>query len=300
MRRPSMRLRIAAAIASLSVSVSLSGCAIGDSGGGNNGVSGGEPPIRQMLAVDDLRTFSLPLDPYQLTQANQINSSKAQKILVEQCMSRFGFQFQFPPGPNPAVVGYERRYGMSDAKAASERGYHIPPQAELENPDLSPAAIGVLQGEGQSSYRGQQVPEGGCAQEADERLSAGAPQVSNERLGTNLSMESYDQTLSDSRVQKAFDEWSACMKRDGHDYADPTKAMNDPAFATPAATPREILVATTDVSCKKETNLINIMASVETAYQKRALEANAEALTAVKQKLTTREKNAAAILAAGS
>ncbi|MEU9505368.1 hypothetical protein AB0D32_03675 [Micromonospora sp. NPDC048170] len=253
-----------------------------------------------MLSVDDLRTFSLPLDPYRLSDLNLVNSSKAKKGLVEQCMSRFGFQYRVPQEPQPVVVGYERRYGMADRKSASERGYHVPPEAELEHPELAPAALAVLLGNGQSVHGGQEVPEGGCTQEAEKRISVGAPQIPNERLGIDLSMESYDKTLSDSRVQKAFADWSACMKRDGRNYTDPFKAVNDPQFTTPTATPQEILVATADVRCKHETNLINVMASVETAYQQQALEKHAEALSVIKQNFTEREKNAAAILATDS
>jgi hypothetical protein len=62
-------------------------------------------------------------------------------------------------------------------------------------------------------------------------------------------------------------------------------------FAGQEPTVRELLVATADVQCKKESNLINVMASVETAYQQRALERNAEQLATVTQNIELREKN---------
>jgi hypothetical protein len=88
------------------------------------------------------------------------------------------------------------------------------------------------------------------------------------------------------------------MKQSGLDYADPMKAIDDPAFRTPTASQREIQVAVADVRCKKATNFVNVMASVETAYQQRAVKTNADALKVIKENIAIRERNAATIPAA--
>lgn len=256
-----------------------------------------EPAAAQLLNVTDLRTFELPLDPYRINRVNLSNSTKAEQLLVQRCLRRFGFDYQLPGPAAPAVVGAERRYGLADEASARARGYHFVPAAPVKNAELVTEAKAVLLGEGQSSYGGQLVPEGGCAGEARRKLAEGAPKVENERLGDSLAAESFDRTSNDSRVQKVYGEWSACMRRAGYNYADPMKAVNDPQFVSSTATAREIAVATADVRCKNETNLINTMASIETAYQQRALERNAEALSVIQASITVREKNAAAVLA---
>lgn len=260
----------------------------------------GEPPLGQLLNVTDLRSFALPLDPYRLKRENLLSSNKAEHLLTKECMARFGFNWAIPEAATPPVTGAERRYGLADQRTAESQGYHNTPIARgtrREADDaMPPAAKVVLTGEGSRSHAGQQVPDGGCLGEARRKLAAGAPEVPNARLGDTLATESYQRTLGDSRVRAVNAKWSACMKRAGHDYADPSKANNDAEFAGPRPTARELTVAVADVRCKVETNLINIMASVESAYQRRALERNAETLAAVRKGIEIREVNGSKVL----
>ena len=88
------------------------------------------------------------------------------------------------------------------------------------------------------------------------------------------------------------------MRQAGFDYADPMKANNDPAFQTPAPTEREIATAVADVQCKARTGLVDVWASVETAYQQRALDEHAEELTVIHRWLSIQTANARRILGA--
>jgi hypothetical protein len=299
-----MRQGWSMAVVAVLVAVFAGGCAVGRRAG-DDGSDAQEPATGRMLDVTDLRTFTLPLDPYRFTDANLPKNAKAEPVLIRQCMRGFGLDYEIPAAAAPTVVGAERRYGLADEEAAKVHGYHLPltsqpdrtgPSAKAAQP--SAEAMAVLRGEGQSSYGGQRVPDGGCVGQARRKLAEGAPKVHDERLGDELARQSYFRTREDSRVQRANLEWSACMKQAGYDYADPFKAVNDPQFESEVATPREIAVAVVDVRCKKTSNLINVMASVETAYQQRALTRNTRALEVIKENMAARERNAAAVLAA--
>jgi hypothetical protein len=279
------------AIASVAIAtVAVTGCTTAEQAGDR------EPPAH-VQPVPDLTTFRLPLDPYLMNSTNLASSSKAERVLVERCLRRFGLEYRFPVPPSPAVVGAQRRYGLADDASARTRGYHVaePPRVDAEPP---PAAVQtVLNGRGQSSVEGQPVPEGGCFGEARRRLVEGAPPVANERLATELAHESFERTGDDSRVRRVYARWSDCMARAGHRYADPFQANDDPEFTAAEPTPRELTVATADVACKKETAVIDVLASVETAYQQRSLRQHATALAAIKANVEQRERTAATVLA---
>lgn len=292
-----MRHRAPAWLALLIVLVSLlTACSVGS----KKAPAHGEPPLGTVLKIVDTDSFALPLDPFRLGSRNLPLSSKAADVLTNRCLARFGFA-PLPAAPAlPTATGPSaRRYGITNLSQAQTRGYRgtAPQVAVPKRPVLSAAEQAVLSGTGQSSYGGQQVPSGGCLADAQRRLQLGAPTVDNISLGEDLSSETYDRSMKDSRVQKVFADWSQCMKTSGYNYANPSNAIDDPAFVTPQPSPHEIAVAVADVLCKRKTNLVGIWATVETAYQKGALEANAEALTAIQRNFQTQEKNAAKILA---
>jgi hypothetical protein len=280
------------------VIAAVAGCSASDR---QTSDDGGEPAIGALVNVSDLKTFSLPLDPYRIRPENLPATVEAEKVLLARCLRRFGTEL--PPGSvvsSSTPAGKERLYGITDEQQARQRGYHLPTQATpsdtQENP-LPPRVQAIAFGDGQRSYAGQQVPEGGCVGESRRNLTAGRAMPRDQWMGDRLSLESTDRTRRDSRVREVFAEWSSCMKRSGYDYADPMKSNDDPEFATEQPSPREIAVAIADVRCKEETNLVNVQATVHIAYQKRMLAHNAEPLAEVKQYLANSERNAAAVLA---
>jgi hypothetical protein len=289
--------RLVAAILSAWVGLVIAGCAVDRPVGGS---AAGEPVVGPLLEVTDLRTFTLPLDSFRMTAAGLRDTDRAQRALIQRCLRRFGFGYQLPaPSGQSVVVGDERRYGMADEEAAKARGYHVPDKQDNQSyQDPPPDVSAVIQGSGQRSHHGVPVPAGGCTGEARRRLAEGTAEGQDEHLPDKLSLANFARTRADSRVRDANGKWSACMRQAGYDYPDPMKAIGDPAFQTPAASQREIGVAVADVRCKKATNFINVIASVETAYQQRAVQANADALAVIKRNLAIRERNAAAILAA--
>ena len=87
------------------------------------------------------------------------------------------------------------------------------------------------------------------------------------------------------------------MKASGFDYRTPADANNDDRFSSEEATPAEIAVASADVKCKKQTNLVGIRMAVTSAYQRVAIQAHAQGLNALKSGLQRQIDNAAALLA---
>ena len=72
--------------------------------------------------------------------------------------------------------------------------------------------------------------------------------------------------------------WWACWADAGFSYAGPWAANTDSHWREDIVTDQERLVATADVTCKLETNLIGIWNAVDAAYQERIIERDAELL----------------------
>lgn len=261
----------------------------------------GEPPIGEVLPIADPGGLSLPLDGYQPSPAARRTINEASAVLLVRCMRRFGFEVPRPrpTGPPPSANG--SRYGLVDEEQARRHGYHPPPKAGAgrpggppSEPELSPAAEAVAEGTGQ---RVPGLPAGGCLGEARRKLAEGGPTPADPSLVDRLSLESYTRSEQDSRTRRVFGAWSGCMRRAGYDYVDPMKANDDPAFRTARPSAREIAIATADVRCKRETNVVGTWATVETAYQQRAIDRHAEQLQAAKALLEAEVRTATRIVA---
>lgn len=233
-----MRLARAGLFAILAVVVlGVSGCAVG--AGNDEQREPVEPPISLLPGVDS-KKLELPLDRYRADAEEYLAIPRARRIVFKLCMQRFGFVLPNAPSIPNLLSLRERRYGVTDAVAAAQWGYHPPEmladsrqEAEQLPPEADAVAVGQMK-----SYRGRTVPDGGCAGEADRALNESAPSVPNPHQGEDLSTAAYRLTEQDSRVRAVFKAWSLCMKRFGYDYQSPWDANDDPRFKTERPTDR--------------------------------------------------------------
>ncbi|MGW6457813.1 hypothetical protein ACWF94_18195 [Streptomyces sp. NPDC055078] len=112
----------------------------------------------------------------------------------------------------------------------------------------------------------------------------------------NLRGETQSKAGDDSRVRCVFAQWSACMKKNGYEVSDPTGVASqlgceDAALSSPAA----ITTAKADVACKKKVNLVGVAYAVESAYQQRLVDKNAETLQLVRKQAERRIRLAASL-----
>ncbi|MFY4721036.1 hypothetical protein [Streptomyces sp. LaBMicrA B280] len=243
------------------------------------------------------------------TYQDSVVIERAGRSLETECMTRYGFTVTFPPAgvnppPNADDSNMPRRYGLSDPAAAARYGYELPPDTTKhpQAPKLSAAAVAVLTGrkgltpraaKAPSSYRGQKVPEGGCQQEAFDKIGARIDFT----LVSHLDHDSLVKSQEEPRVRKAIKTWSTCMKTEGYAVADPYTAFDlVPRDDSGAVSQREIAMATADVECKKKTDLIAIWYGVDASIQKQQVEQNQLALQQLKEKNTRAVKAAEAAL----
>jgi len=286
------------ALAAVVLAVALGGCS-----SAGQAAEPAEPVLPSALTKVDMKTFTLPLDEYAPTAEQSLTITKARNILAVRCLKTFGFSVQ-PPDVEPLPVRpMEGRYLLTDEAHAAAYGYKMPEidgRRRAPEPPMSPAAEAAMTGRGASSIGGVPVPEGGCMGDAYRQLGIAQGPASGGQLVQRLNAETFDRMQADSRVVAGNRRWSECMQQQGYHYPDPERANNDPTFSGTVASPREIATAVADVRCKKQADLTDLMAAVETAYQRRAVERNAPALDRYRQQAREQIRRAAGVVAGGS
>ncbi|NMM91242.1 hypothetical protein B2J88_44240 [Rhodococcus sp. SRB_17] len=282
-------------------------------------MNSGEPALGPRVEPGDMRNFTLPLDAYVTAPAVEI--LQAENVLVQQCMAKFGFTGEYisTDSPDSGPPPNERRYWLVSNSDAATLGYHSPwagvAKAKSDSTvEWSPVEAALLTGRGPSVHEGREIPVGGCLGEARRRLANGVPELpkvegapvledgsgtSVSAIADHLASGSYNRMVNDSRVMNSVAEWRTCMESKGFHYESPQNANDDPRWSGDVASEEEIATATADVACKQQADLVSMMATVETAYQQRELEANAEVLATVREVIDTKIKNAQSVLAGG-
>ncbi|MCJ0868503.1 hypothetical protein [Streptomyces sp. AP-93] len=263
-----------------------------------------------MLDTTGLR---FPLDSYHPTAEQRKTLERAQEILVDRCMERYGFRYPGQPAESPSGDAENaRRYGISSASRAASHGYadgsrEAPGKSPMD--DLGSDEKLVLLGqerldptklpksqeeaeksdEGTTSIGGRKVPAGGCLHEATLKLFRPTKDIIDLMFVQNLMFDAYRRSQQDSHVVKAAKSWSDCMAHQGLRTDEPVSPMEDLGFkASEFASPKAISAAKKDIACKAEVNLVGIWFSVETSDQNRLIDQNAETLKRAKVQLEDR------------
>ncbi|MDX2543513.1 hypothetical protein ACOT81_41940 [Streptomyces sp. WI04-05B] len=278
----------------------------------------GPLPVNAVPRMLDVGSLVLPVEPYLFTDRQVGRLFRAKAVLTESCMRRFGHSWPAPTGPIPSTgtlnpANTAHRYGITDAAEAARYGYHpvpgsVPPQVRNKptRAQPPPEAMLVLRGSYQdgtpadTDSHGRRLPAGGCQSEAARALSGDPQKLGNGELVGAVNIGSYRDSQRDPRVVAVFRAWSRCMERQNSDYtyADPTRTPGDaPEFNGPTAGRAERALASTDVACKRETNVIGVWSTVDAAYQRRAMAEKRRELAAVRKDMRTQLANADQALA---
>jgi hypothetical protein len=207
-----------------------------------------------------------------------------------------------------------RRYGVVDAAAVSVLGYHPPASsttadrsgaAALDTAGLhvltggaAPQNQGVAPTATAGSYQGMQIPAGGCLGQARRQLTAQGGTVNDAPLAESVNTDSLARSQQEPQVVAVFKQWSACMHAKGYDYAVPYDAGNDRRWATSAPSAVEIQVATADVTCKRQTNLVGVWYAVDSALQTSMIDTQQQQFAAVRDGIAQELKAAARVVGA--
>ncbi|MEJ8645340.1 hypothetical protein WKI68_37270 [Streptomyces sp. MS1.HAVA.3] len=278
-----------------STAVLLTGCSAAEAGGANPDTPGKPIAIGQVPKITDAEQLTLPLDAYQLSPRDARKVQDALDTLVTDCMTKQGFAWA-PPQRPPVREGSRngRRYGLLDPEEGSQTGYHV-------TGTTGQGAKGKEQGQDGSATAQEAAGQCVLTQRAKLNGQQKADKAASgpDELVERLVVENASRAERDPQVRAVWSQWSDCMDQAGYSYDGPWDSNNDREFATPEPTDKERAVASADAKCKQKHNVAGVWMAVETAYQKRAIETNAEALEEARKANETRLRNAADALGQG-
>ncbi|MGW4506842.1 hypothetical protein ACWENO_19620 [Streptomyces sp. NPDC004436] len=249
----------------------------------------GAPAAAHVGNPNDVSTWRLPLEAYQLTTEQARTISSARDGLIDQCMDAAGYP-QWTPAPDlPRLDGVspmDSRYGIHDAQRAAKRGYH--PDEAVQKEYSAAVSVGAVDQSGSDAKVLRK-----CADQA----SAKAPQAQRSEAISKAEASSFLASKKDQAVLDVFAKWAACMKAKGYSYADPMEAREDVRFHDPSVvTELEIATATADVQCRTEHKVQKVWFDVETRLQQKTIKEDQPAFEEAKKANDESVKKSSAVL----
>lgn len=262
---------------------------------------------------------TLPIEAYVLTAEQEKVVYRAVQRLTESCMKKQGFDGGLPDRIDLRAGGrsenfIDRRYAaVYDEATARKYGLHLP--LLVENPEPPPAPemsnefVEALYGpmsagnprENVDVSKGQ-LTYGGCMGEAEKalvgrsRYLVSIGQAPSEPV-RNLNLD--PSASEDPRVIAAQAEWSSCMAANGYRLESTTaevEGIPGVDITLPAPSKAEIALALQEVKCQQETKVIDIWFQVESKYQEKAIDENAELFAEIRDENTDLIERAADLL----
>lgn len=226
-------------------------------------------------ASERARSLSLPFDEYTLSPAERRTLAYAQDLLMRECMREHGMDWEVLPlvDEEDADPPHRRRYGVIEHQVAAAYGYRAPiGSRERERADLRRDRATLPLTEHRAAYGDD--GGGGCHARAREGVMEGVPDMDHALLNSYIAA-GFDTSLADPAVVAAFADWSECMGERGFDHDTPLEAGEDARWAEEGEPlPEEIEVATADVACKEEAEVVPIWRDAEAEAQRDLIGAN--------------------------
>ncbi|UNZ16304.1 hypothetical protein [Streptomyces sp. 891-h] len=243
------------------------------------------PPGKEAVSI------RVPLDDYDPSPAELEVIDAAEDVLTRACMRRQGLSWKLLPraAARDAEPRNRRRYGVVEPGIAQVYGYHLP----ADRPTVARRAVAEAkrrkaldEAEKKAAYGPEGRPgktTGGCLKKAEERLLEDVPDADFDLLDDTIGA-TYEQSMKDRSVVRVFRAWSVCMKRAGYHYADPMQALADERWLKGSKVSKaEIRQASTDVRCKKSTDLVPVWNAAENRIQRAAVKKHSAAFTQLRR-----------------
>jgi hypothetical protein len=240
--------------------------------------------------VHSAADIQLPLEDYRLDVASVRLLFEATRKLEGDCARRYGVQLTDPAGPDAttSITRVARRYGILSLQHAQSSGYRPSAQllaqltgetggdAEWRPSDRDVLVLTGLDADGTPATAaerprasdGELLTDGGCSAAAARALDKGLLPVSAD-LVEILEGQAFTAAEQDPVVVQAWRDWSACMRRSGHDYSSPWQP-NDTDWGK-TVTEQEIRTAVDDVQCRHQTGMTDKWVATEVSHQLRLI-----------------------------
>ena len=280
------------------VTVAISGCS-SSSGAGAPSVAP-EPQFTD----NPVPAGEVPLSPYSPTTLEQFTISKAETILVHQCMQEMGFKYtlnQITPAADLGqdAINKSRLYGISDPAAVATYGYSRPPgprPPETFDASGQPDEFAKVYGNVDNSdfspgwYQGKLIPVGGCLGKARQQLWGSPSALQHVTFAGELAAEALYASQESPQYKQALADWVKCMSvagypvKPGFNIANPFNIKTSADGSTPPS-PTEVKKAQADLACRTKVSLDERWSALMTAEEEKLLTKNQTKLNQQKTEL---------------
>jgi hypothetical protein len=194
------------------------------------------------------------------------------------------------------------RDGFSQAKhvvIGSSAAHAAVPAGNL--PAGSLAALEGSNPKGAPGSSARRNPPGGCIEESDREVKAGAGVLTI--VAPMLAAQAEFSARHDRRMLPVLSSWQMCMSRSGLHYADPAFVPLDPRWsdrsAGAPASSVERRTASVDATCQQAVNYVGLLAAVDAAYQEQLIAQNKSSLVSSFAVIRQWARTSRAIIARG-
>lgn len=244
-----------------------------------------------------------PVSYFALTDTQIDLIEHARFVGAAYCVSQIGVARPKVVTQANALIAREleqRRYGVSDVRAAEKYGFGTPPSNVARQPfgSLTPLQSAVLFGASDDD-NSIKIPKGGCIAQADAAITHGQ-QLETSPIITSLDLHSFSISQRSAEVRRVIRAWSTCMKSHGYSYSSPLESVADQRWRTKTVEPAELRAALADISCKAKSRLIATWTAVETQYQESFIAKHYAAFLAARRTLLAELARAKGVLATES
>ncbi|MCL8011708.1 hypothetical protein [Streptomyces sp. AS02] len=235
----------------------------------------------------------------ELTDTEEVLTERAEERLVKQCMERAGFRYWEGP-----IVSAEQRKGygyvLDDVEWAKKYGFGGQLEAKAQqdrrrDPNISylkklsqaerARYDKALDGDGTGRTLSVELPTGGtvrtpgdgCRAEAKDHLYGDYETWFRVKKTAESLTPLYVPDLTRSeRFVKALKEWSDCMRKAGHDYADPPRIRAELEELVDGLSPAEahaveVPLAVDEATCASTTSLADTARGLEREFRDKNL-----------------------------
>ncbi|GAA1401399.1 hypothetical protein GCM10009639_43640 [Kitasatospora putterlickiae] len=253
-----------------------------------------DPPHPPPVAATAARVGTGPED--RLTEADQLLLSRAEQLLIKECMGGHGLPYWVEPAVDPEELR-PLGYVLDDVRWAGTHGYgsRITARDDLARANNPNAAhqrgltdeeraeyTAALSGGPDTPVLSAQLPGdagtvrsrlGGCEAEAQRRLYGPRETwFKVEKTALNLTPLYVPRLVRDERFTEARQRWARCMGEAGHPYQEPGSARADLPRLTAGLAPdeafaAEVRLAVAEAECARRSGFGSVARELEEEYR---------------------------------
>lgn len=258
----------------------LAGCSQTGANGSTGSASEAEPQIGAIGKISRPSDITRPIDEFRPSVDEVLQILRARHEATVACLAREQPSFtadQWPQASDMETSEFVRGLAADETLRSDLWGFFDPDSAGAAGYERAPGSVGSIYTANPTGVSDS------VFHKCSDKVRAIVPGKNDPTflvLANALPSGGPKVPANDSRYVAVVKKWSNCMRAAGFDYPDPVAAVSSQMMQSAGqVSPSEIAIASNDIRCKLETNLVGIALAVQSAYDQRYIDAHHAELT---------------------